>query len=86
MFSQQRRSVFFAKVWLGFFFCKGAARSVLVFERFKCCKLQRSQVLERVKCCRLHHLLVLERIKCCQLQHLLVLERFKCCIYWSWNI
>ena len=35
----------------------------LVFERSKCCKLQRWLVLERVKCCELHHLLVLDSFK-----------------------
>ena len=37
-----------------FFLRKGVARCVLVFERFKHCKLQHSLVLECVKCCKLN--------------------------------
>ena len=58
---------FFAKVWLGLVFCKGVARSFLVFERSNCCKLQHLLVLERVKCHKLQHLPVLERLKMLQI-------------------
>ena len=78
---QPNSGVFFAKVWLGLFFCRGVARSFLVFEAFKCSKLQQLLVLKRLKCCKLLYLLVLERFKCVKLQYLLVLQRLHAANY-----
>ena len=55
------RSTLDIQVHSGFFWQGAVARSFLVFERFKCCKIQRSLVSERVKCCNIQHLLVWER-------------------------